>query len=67
MYRIFRINLSGWWKRQVYNRLMVSEHGRLSGRHAMKAEIHARGPITCGIDATLALDNYSGTTPLPSQ
>mmetsp|Transcript_3389 Transcript_3389/g.9792 ORF Transcript_3389/g.9792 Transcript_3389/m.9792 type:complete len:238 (+) Transcript_3389:1122-1835(+) len=54
------VGIEGCSPVKVYNRLMVSEHGRLSGRHAMKAEIHARGPITCGIDATLALDNYSG-------
>jgi cathepsin X len=39
-----------------YKRLVVSEHGRLQGRLQMKAEIHARGPITCSIYATDALD-----------
>ncbi|CAL8465221.1 g4756 [Coccomyxa elongata] len=41
-----------------YQRLTVSEHGRLSGREDMMAEIKARGPITCAINATSALDKY---------
>lgn len=42
-----------------YKRLVVSEHGRLAGRQAMKAEIYARGPISCEIDATDTLDAYT--------
>eukprot|EP00891_Asterochloris_glomerata_P000467 jgi/Astpho2/467/Aster-03513 len=43
-----------------YERLVVSEHGRVSGSDAMKAEIMARGPISCGIDATSNLDKHKG-------
>lgn len=43
-----------------YERLVVAEHGRVEGREAMKAEIYARGPISCEIDATEGLDNYNG-------
>jgi cathepsin X len=43
-----------------YNRLVVAEHGRVQGREAMKAEIYARGPISCEIDATAGLDEYNG-------
>lgn len=43
-----------------HQRLVVSQHGALQGRHQMKAEIFARGPITCGIMATAGLDAYTG-------
>lgn len=42
-----------------YNRLTVSEHGRVHGRAQMKAEVFARGPISCEIDATEGLDSYN--------
>ena len=39
---------------------MVSQHGRVAGRKDMKAEIYARGPISCTISATQGLDDYEG-------
>ena len=44
----------------MYRRLVVDEHGRVEGREAMKAEIATRGPISCGISATQALDDNWG-------
>jgi len=38
----------------------VSEYGSVSGAANMKAEIYARGPIGCGIDATSDFEAYSG-------
>lgn len=45
---------------EEYDRLVVSEHGRVSGADAMRAEVYARGPISCTIDATVGLDKYTG-------
>lgn len=45
---------------QSYKRLTVREHGRISGRRDIMAEVHARGPVSCEIDATEGLDAYSG-------
>lgn len=38
-----------------YDRLVISEHGRVSGMHEMKSEIYKRGPISCVISATRKL------------
>jgi len=38
----------------------VSEYGSVKGIDQMKAEIFARGPIGCGIDATSAFEEYAG-------
>lgn len=38
----------------------VTEYGSVKGADAMKKEIYARGPISCGVDATKQLEAYTG-------
>ena len=38
----------------------VKEYGAVRDADKMKAEIHARGPLSCGIDATSKLEKYTG-------
>mmetsp|Transcript_50512 Transcript_50512/g.132836 ORF Transcript_50512/g.132836 Transcript_50512/m.132836 type:complete len:432 (-) Transcript_50512:126-1421(-) len=42
-----------------YPNATIQEYGSISGAAAMMAEIHARGPISCGVDANY-LVNYVG-------
>mmetsp|Transcript_3304 Transcript_3304/g.3709 ORF Transcript_3304/g.3709 Transcript_3304/m.3709 type:complete len:352 (-) Transcript_3304:398-1453(-) len=43
-----------------YPNATVAEYGEISGQKAMQAEIFARGPIACGIDASPILNYQSG-------
>jgi len=42
-----------------YPNATIGQYGEISGATAMMSEIYARGPITCGIDATKILE-YTG-------
>ncbi|EAR83820.1 papain family cysteine protease (macronuclear) [Tetrahymena thermophila SB210] len=48
------------WAQPNFKKWKISEYGYVKGADQMKAEIFARGPIGCGIEATLKLENYSG-------
>jgi len=43
-----------------YSHFKVGNYGPVTGVDAMKAEVYARGPISCGIDATAKLEIYTG-------
>lgn len=57
---------------KTYQKFSVGDYGPVSGAAAMQAEILARGPISCGIQATDNLENnyhggiYSEYVPNPS-
>lgn len=44
----------------TYTHYKVGDYGRVANVSNMQAEIYARGPISCGIEATSALELYSG-------
>lgn len=48
-----------------YPNATISEFGEVSGADKMAAEIYARGPISCGIDAAPILDYTGGIVSMP--
>lgn len=45
-------NLGHCWAVKNYTKYYVKEYGYVSGEAAMMSELHARGPLTCGMAAT---------------
>ena len=45
---------------ESYKRLYADEYGSCDGYAKMKAEIYARGPISCGVDANAEMEAYTG-------
>jgi len=43
-----------------YKIYKVGNYGSISGVQQMQTEIYARGPISCGIEATAGLEKYQG-------
>ena len=51
---------SGCTKIEKYNKMFISAYGSARGYDAMKSEIYDRGPISCGVDATDKMEQYTG-------
>jgi len=51
---------AGCSAQKKYKKWSIDEFGLVNGTAEMKAEIHARGPITCGVAVTPALLKYTG-------
>jgi len=53
-------NQTGCFPITSFTRWKVSQMGSVSGESGMMAEVFARGPISCSIDATEELEAYTG-------
>jgi len=51
---------NGCFPVRQYPKYYVEEHGLVGGEADMMREIHARGPISCTIAVTTALETYTG-------
>ncbi|KAL4480109.1 hypothetical protein ABPG74_020625 [Tetrahymena malaccensis] len=54
------VNPGRCWAVEDYANWKVAEYGTVSGADKMKAEIFARGPISCGIAVTNKFEAYNG-------
>jgi cathepsin X len=54
------------WAFRGYNSWKVSEFGQVAGVERMQAEIYARGPIGCGIHASILFEAYNGGIFIPN-
>lgn len=60
MGRCMDCNRDGCWAVESYRKVYVEEFGEVQGIDNMKAEIYARGPITCFMVMTEEFMNYEG-------
>lgn len=58
--QINETDFSKCWPISNPKKYFVKEYGHVSGVFNMKAEIYARGPISCGIMSTNEFSNYKG-------
>ena len=58
--RVGKINIANCTVITNFTKWKVQEFGYINGAYNMKAEIYARGPISCGIQGTSGFEAYNG-------